>query len=449
MADPHANHTQSTPQEIIISVIAGLLAPLLAIFLVVQLIRGIQEKQVDVDSSEAANKAVVARIKPFATLAALDASAPRVEQSGEQVYTGVCASCHTPGALGAPKFNSTSDWAPRLGQGFDTLIKHAIEGIRAMPARGGNPDLSDIEVARAVAYMANSSGASFKEPEAETAGAAGVAGGKIDLVKGQATYTSTCASCHATGVAGAPKLGDKAAWAPRLQQEFGDLYANALKGKNAMPAKGGNPDLPEADLANAVAYMAKEAGGKIPDNAPGAAAVKAEVAEAAHTEKALPVAAAPTTTPPASTTPTPSKPASPVPAPAAKSAAVTPAQPVAAKPVKPAATPTATPAATPAAKPAAEPVAVAPTPPKPAATTSANGEAAYKQSCAVCHATGVAGAPKLGDKAAWAPRLAKGTETLYASSIKGKGAMPAKGGNPSMADADVKAAVDYLVSQAK
>ena len=205
MADPHANHTQSTPQEIIISVIAGLLAPLLAIFLVVQLIRGIQEKQVDVDSSEAANKAVVARIKPFATLAALDASAPRVEQSGEQVYTGVCASCHTPGALGAPKFNAKSDWVPRLGQGFETLTKHAIEGIRAMPARGGNPDLSDIEVARAVAYMANSSGASFKEPEAETAAsAAGVAGGKIDLVKGLATYTTTCASCHATGVAGAP-----------------------------------------------------------------------------------------------------------------------------------------------------------------------------------------------------------------------------------------------------
>ena len=267
--------------------------------------------------------------------------------------------------------------------------------------------------------------------------------------KGKTTYDSSCGVCHGAGIAGAPKLGDKAAWAPRLQQEFGDLYANALKGKNAMPAKGGNPDLPEADLANAVAYMVNEAGGKVPDNAPGAATVKAEVAEAPHTEKALPVAAAPTTSPPASTTPTPSKPASPVPAPAAKSAAVTPAQPVAAKPVKPAATPTPTPPATPAAKPAAEPVAVVPTPPKPAAATSAKGEAAYKQSCAVCHATGVAGAPKLGDKAAWGPRLANGTETLYASSIKGKGAMPAKGGNPSMADADVKAAVDYLVSQAK
>ena len=61
----------------------------------------------------------------------------------------------------------------------------------------------------------------------------------------------------------------------------------------------------------------------------------------------------------------------------------------------------------------------------------------------------MAGAPKLGDNAAWGPRLAKGIDTLYASSLKGKGAMPAKGGNPSMADADVKAAVDYMVSKAK
>ena len=158
MADPHANHTQSTPQEVIISVIAGLLAPLLAIFLVVQLIRGIQEKQVDTDTSETANKAVVERIKPFATLAAQDANSPRVEQSGEQVFTAVCSSCHTPGALGAPKFNSKSDWGPRLGQGFDTLVKHAIEGYKGpdgnmMPAKGGNPSLTDAQVKAAVTWI--------------------------------------------------------------------------------------------------------------------------------------------------------------------------------------------------------------------------------------------------------------------------------------------------------
>jgi cytochrome c5 len=411
---------------VIISVIAGLLAPLLAIFLVVQLIRGIQEKQVDTDTTEAANKAVVERIKPFATLAAQDANSPRVEQSGEQVFTAVCSSCHTPGALGAPKFNSKSDWGPRLGQGFDTLVKHAIEGIRQMPARGGNPDLSDIEVARAVAYMANSGGASFKEPAAEAAAAPGAGAAKIDLVKGQATYTATCAACHGTGVAGAPKLGDKAAWAPRIQQSFEALYTNALKGKNAMPAKGGNADLAEADLANAVAYMVKEAGGKVPDMAPGGAPAPATKTEAAPADKAASSAAAPAPSPAV-----PAAPAAPAVTPPAKAA------PAAASPAKSVAAP-------------AAPAAPAPAPaPVKSAALSGKGEAIYKQTCAVCHAAGVAGAPKLGDKAAWGPRLAKGMDTLHTSALKGLRAMPAKGGNPSLADADVMAAVDYMASQAK
>ena len=78
-----------------------------------------------------------------------------------------------------------------------------------------------------------------------------------------------------------------------------------------------------------------------------------------------------------------------------------------------------------------------------------SGKAVYDGSCQACHAAGVAGAPKLGDKAAWAPRLGAGAAALQASAIKGKNAMPPKGGNLSLPDADVKAAVDYMVSQAK
>jgi len=79
------------------------------------------------------------------------------------------------------------------------------------------------------------------------------------------------------------------------------------------------------------------------------------------------------------------------------------------------------------------------------------GKAAYDATCAVCHAAGIAGAPKEGDKAAWSTRLkaAKGKAGLYASSIKGKGAMPPKGGNASLSDDAVKAAVDYLLATAK
>lgn len=266
MADSNAKMTQATPQEVIISVVAGLFAPLLAIFLIVQLVLGIQQEHKPDTTSEAAQKATLARIKPVAQLAALDANAPKVEKSGQEVYDAVCFSCHTPGALGAPKFDNKGDWAGRLGQGYDTLIKHAIEGIRQMPARGGDGDLSDTEVARAVAYMANSAGASFQAPEAAAPAAAATgatASAKPDPVKGKAVYDANCAACHATGVAGAPKPGDKAAWSARLGQGYAGLYGNALKGIRGMPAKGGNADLPEADLANAVGYLFAEAGGKL------------------------------------------------------------------------------------------------------------------------------------------------------------------------------------------
>lgn len=166
MADSNAKMTQATPQEVIISILAGLLAPLLAIFLIVQLVLGIQAEHKPDLSTESAEKATLKRIKPFGQLAALDANAPRVEKAGKEVYDAVCASCHSSGALGAPKFDSRGDWAGRLSQGYDTLVKHAIDGLRQMPPRGGDDSLSDLEMARAVAYLANSAGASFKEPAA-------------------------------------------------------------------------------------------------------------------------------------------------------------------------------------------------------------------------------------------------------------------------------------------
>lgn len=83
----------------------------------------------------------------------------------------------------------------------------------------------------------------------------------------------------------------------------------------------------------------------------------------------------------------------------------------------------------------------------------ANGEKTYKTACIACHGTGAAGAPKMGDKAAWAPRIKKGSDTLHTHALKGfkgsKGFMPAKGGRMDMSDADVKAAVDYMVSHSK
>jgi cytochrome c5 len=92
---------------------------------------------------------------------------------------------------------------------------------------------------------------------------------------------------------------------------------------------------------------------------------------------------------------------------------------------------------------------VAEAPSAQSAGAAGDGEGTFKKICSGCHGAGLLGSPKFGDKAAWAPRIAQGLDTLYVSAIKGKNAMPAKGGNPALADADVKAAVQYMVNAAK
>ena len=146
-----------------------------------------------------------------------------------------------------------------------------------MPAKGGNPDLDEAEVAGAVAFMANQSGAKFKEPELKaakpaevpaaeaasaSAAAPAAAPAKLSADAGKKLYEATCQACHGAGIAGAPKFGDKAAWAARIKQGSSTLYEHAIKGfqgkAGMMPAKGGST-ASDDEVKAAVDYMAAAA----------------------------------------------------------------------------------------------------------------------------------------------------------------------------------------------
>ena len=84
--------------------------------------------------------------------------------SGEQTYKAVCATCHGHGVAGAPRAGNRQVWAPLIAEGYTDLVGSALTGVRMMPPKGGAPELYDIEVARAVVYMAHLAGGKFPEP---------------------------------------------------------------------------------------------------------------------------------------------------------------------------------------------------------------------------------------------------------------------------------------------
>ncbi|MES2047455.1 MAG: c-type cytochrome [Pseudomonadota bacterium] len=174
MIDSHDDHESpiKTPKQLIVAVLAGLLVPIIIIVLLIQFVAN--DKKVGAGSDAQTPEAIVARISPVANegYTFKDATGPKVLQSGEAVYKTVCAACHDSGAAGSPKFADAAAWSPRIAQGYDKVVANALSGLRAMPAKGGNPDLDDIEVARAVVHMANAGGAKFKEPEVKVAAAA-------------------------------------------------------------------------------------------------------------------------------------------------------------------------------------------------------------------------------------------------------------------------------------
>ncbi|HJV96758.1 MAG TPA: c-type cytochrome, partial [Albitalea sp.] len=185
----------------------------------------------------------------LAALSALSgpADAQRKERQGKEVVDAVCGTCHTTGKDKAPKIGDAKAWRTRASQGLTALTDHALKGIRNMPAHGGNAGVSDIEIERAITYMVNRSGGHWVEP---------LGGATPAVVRSSATIVQgQCAKCHQDGKEGAPKIGDRPAWIPRLQKGLDPLVASAIHGHGAMPARGGMPDLSDQEIRGAIVYM--------------------------------------------------------------------------------------------------------------------------------------------------------------------------------------------------
>ena len=202
---------------------------------------------------------------PAWAFAVTDSAQPSQEpapgmRSGQQVVESVCIKCHGTGANGAPKIGDQANWSKRATQGLTSLTQHALDGIRRMPAHGGNPNLTDLEISRAVTYMVNRSGGHWIEPV--SVASAGPERSGEQVVKGQ------CVKCHEAGLNGAPKVGDRQAWLPRMKNGVDYLVRSAVHGHGGMPPRGGEADLTDSELKSAILYMFDPRGAQAAHSAP-------------------------------------------------------------------------------------------------------------------------------------------------------------------------------------
>ena len=221
-----------TPKQLAIVVALSFAIPIALIGLLSQLVTGM--RPATTDESEAG---VLRRIKPVGDVTLADASAPKGNMTGEQVYQAVCKTCHETGLAGAPKVGDKAAWAARLKQGIDTLYTHALKGTdKGMPPKGGNADLSDVEVQRAVVFMANQAGGTFKEPPASSTVAAASAAPQAAPPKASAPASApAAATAPPAAVAKAGALLDMTSGTAMLQK-YGCSACHAVDKKIVGPA---------------------------------------------------------------------------------------------------------------------------------------------------------------------------------------------------------------------
>lgn len=176
-SDAHVGPIKS-PKQLLQAVFFSFIAPIFIIFgLVAFVVSGIKPSGVSKGddmslsgiSKENSDRDMQLRLMKIGTIEIRDGNRPLA--LGEVVFKGQCSACHSTGAAGAPKFQDAAAWGPRIGQGYATLLDHALHGKGAMPAQGGG-DYEDAEIGRAVVYMANAGGAKFPIPERAADGAA-------------------------------------------------------------------------------------------------------------------------------------------------------------------------------------------------------------------------------------------------------------------------------------
>ncbi len=310
-------------------VIVSLMAVLaILVFFITQLLNKFHNDEHNAATYERQQASIEARIAKVGRVVTETPVASASQQtqgarSSAEIVASVCNSCHTSGVLGAPRLDQPDAWRPRVAQGMNTLVAHAINGYKQMPARGGDTSLSDSEVRAAVEYMLEEVG--VKPSQTQTAA--------NTQVNGAAQATT-----HAeAGDSSESQTATVAATEPEARTSFDALEQKSTSGA-AEPAQA-LATSQQSDTTNAT---------------PSGGAERASLQA---------------------------------------------------------------------------------------------GEALYNQVCHACHRIGAAGAPKIGDQEAWQQRLEKGRQTLYQSVLNGKGAMPAKGGAMTATDAEVRAAVEYILAR--
>lgn len=216
-ADPHYQATEDAhtgpiknPRQLLLAVFFSFMAPILIIVGLVSYVvsdshpAGTASSDLDLYgvSKDVRDRDVLERIKRIGSIEIRDAN--RALALGEVVFKGQCVTCHgAPGIPGAPHLGDAAAWGPRIGQGYATLLEHALKGKGAMPAQGGG-DFEDLEIGRAVVYMANAGGAKFPVPERPAAGEAPAAAPAEGAAAGAAPAAPQAAATAAPPAAAEP-----------------------------------------------------------------------------------------------------------------------------------------------------------------------------------------------------------------------------------------------------